>query len=272
MHIAEHNQSEPLVIISGANCGLGLSLVRRFGRPRDQDNNALYRVLATARTEDAVSRLNDLMQNEGIAGEASLIELDRPEPGYISDWYEEVTVKHGEPTLLINNAGDPAPGSLEELTDEAIIGGTTTNFISPLLLIKHASRHLRRNNGGVLNISSLAASAPLPGMSPVYVGTKAAINMSTTPLAEQGYRVNSLVLGAVDTRMWHDNVPDSIKPAIQEQMRSGRPYLTEEVARAARLILESGITRKIIHMNDGLYDPAPDDPFQITYKEQDFSS
>lgn len=261
----------PLAIVTGGNRGIGLSLVRQLGLGEEVDD-IRYRVIATARNEEAVSELNDLMQSEEITGEASLLQLDRPEPGYIVDWYEEIVANNGGPSLLINNAADPAPGSLEELGDETIIGASTANYISPSLLIKHAAKHLRKNEGAVLNISSLAAIAPLPGMSPVYVGTKAAINMITIPLTGQGYRVNSLVLGAVDTRMWHDNVPDAIKPALQEKMHSGRPYSSEEVARAARRIVESGITGKIIHMNDGLYVPDPNDPFQVTYEEQDFSA
>jgi hypothetical protein len=90
---------------------------------------------------------------------------------------------------------------------------------------------LRQRRGTILNITSIAATRPIPGGA-AYAATKAGVAAWSRVLAEElraeGVRVGVLAPGAVDTPLW-EQVPNA-----PDRRRMLRP---EDVARAAVLVL-----------------------------------
>jgi NAD(P)-dependent dehydrogenase (short-subunit alcohol dehydrogenase family) len=95
--------------------------------------------------------------------------------------------------VLINNAGSGIFGPLEAFSDAEFNGVLETLLIGPVRLIRLALPHMRaRDQGLIVNISSLAGEFPLPFMAP-YSMCKAAVSaMSeglTLELAHTGVRI-----------------------------------------------------------------------------------
>lgn len=141
------------VAITGASSGIGEGLVREYVA-------AGAAVTMVARRQQ---RMVDLAQQVG--GKTHIIVKDLNDPETAADWLDEAEATLGPIDILINNAGvqivkplihtDPVAG------DELL----AVDLNSPLRLIRAIlPRMLERNRGTIVNIASLAAIAPTPGM------------------------------------------------------------------------------------------------------------
>lgn len=106
---------------------------------------------------------------------------------------------------LVNNAGYAPQASIEE-TDSALLGrALAVNLASAVTLSRLAWPHLRARGGVVVNLSSMSAVDPLPGLA-AYAAAKAGLLGLTKALAregqEHGIRSVALVLGGVETEMF----------------------------------------------------------------------
>ncbi len=242
------NVDAPLAIVTGANGGLGRGFVEEFGLD--------HRILGVASNEASAAELEEFLQARGIDGIASVLDLSRPE--LIGEWYEEMTSEQGDPTLVINNAGVTKDGLFARQHPKDIRTALAVNLESPMVLMSLAARGIRRADGAILNVSSISGSLVNPGQV-IYGTTKAGLNQATRVVAaELKVRANALAPGVVDTEMWHA-VPEKTRLAVLARTRSGEALSVSAVVKAARRIVASDITGKVIHLNDGLYDPASDD-------------
>jgi NAD(P)-dependent dehydrogenase (short-subunit alcohol dehydrogenase family) len=116
-----------------------------------------------------------------------------------------VVERHGRVDVLHNNvgigAGDAGP---TRITAEALHHIQQVNLDSVVFACKHAIPVMRRQGGGsIVNISSVAAIAPFPGVG--YKVTKAAINAYSQSIAvanaRYGVRVNVIMPGLIETPM-----------------------------------------------------------------------
>lgn len=113
--------------------------------------------------------------------------------------------EYGRLDVLCNVAGAMSPGRIEDVTDEQVEKALSLNLRSVLWGCRAAIPLLRRNeNGGsIINVSSGAIDAPVPGIG-LYALTKAAVTMLTKTLATEvgpdKIRVNALAPGATLTR------------------------------------------------------------------------
>lgn len=112
----------------------------------------------------------------------------------------------GPVTVWVNNAGVLRAGKVWELTDDEVALMIDAN----LLGVVHGSRAavgiMRERGGHLLNIASMSAHGPVPGLA-VYAATKAGVlNFSTSlqgdlDLARVPIRVHALCPDAADTAM-----------------------------------------------------------------------
>ncbi len=104
--------------------------------------------------------------------------------------------------ILVNNAGVGLVGRIHEFSPEEYQNLLDVNLTGIIRCCCHARDAMRRRGGGVmLNISSVHATATLPGFS-FYASTKAAVVGFTRGLAldlgEEGIRANAILPGLVD--------------------------------------------------------------------------
>lgn len=87
-------------------------------------------------------------------------QVDLSSASEISSVADLVRATHGDPTVLINNAGMGIALPLLELTDSSVRRIFDVNMLAPMLLAKRfLPAMVARDHGHVVNVSSMAAFA-----------------------------------------------------------------------------------------------------------------
>ena len=200
-------------IVTGANRGLGLEIVRQLAEQN-------MRVLLTSRTEAGADPLaigGGAMQVE--RGEVIFHQLDVADPLSIQSFADYVRTEIGTIDVLINNAGIHYDTFQNALTADFQIvqEAWQVNTLGPWRLIQALYPYLRKGGGGrVVNVSSASGSFvdSWPG-TPAYAVTKAALNMLTlkmaADLADDKILVNAVCPGWVRTRMGGQDAPRNVE-------------------------------------------------------------
>ena len=188
-------------IVTGANRGLGLALVRQVLARGE-------RVVATCRQPGKATALNALAGE--YPGRLHVLPLDVAEPKSRAELVRELPLVLGEAgriELLLNNAGvlhsGERFGHLEQATLEDSL---RINAVGPFLLAEALAPHLA-DGAKVANLSSVMGSIATRGefRSPSYCASKAAQNMLNVQLARalapRGIVVLALHPGWVRTDM-----------------------------------------------------------------------
>jgi NAD(P)-dependent dehydrogenase (short-subunit alcohol dehydrogenase family) len=110
---------------------------------------------------------------------------------------------HGRLDVVVNNAGYGLLGAIEEVGAAEVHRVFDVNFFGPLQVIQAALPFLRaQRRGHIVNISSIAGIAPMPG-SGIYAATKFALEGLSESLAQEvgplGIRVTLVEPGAFRT-------------------------------------------------------------------------
>ncbi|VZH99950.1 unnamed protein product, partial [Fusarium fujikuroi] len=90
----------------------------------------------------------------------SFCSADLSDPIEISKVSKKIVSEHGDPTVLINNAGIGNAMSILACPESKIRKVFDVNMIAPILLAKHfLPAMIRRNHGHIVNVGSLASFA-----------------------------------------------------------------------------------------------------------------
>lgn len=165
----------------------------------------------------------------------------------------EAAARHARPAVWVNNAGVGDPGSLGELSSEAVHRVVDVNLKGVLWGMRAALEAFGSRPGDIVNISSLSAMGPVPGLT-VYAATKAAVlsaTMSTALEAPRQVGVHVLCPDGVDTAMVAAMPQHSVAKAL---VHSGGGLLTvDEVAEAAVSLIGS---RRVVRSLPGWRGPV----------------
>ena len=225
---------EKVILVTGSTTGIGEGMARRFAR-----EGALVMVHGI---DEAAARL--VVEGIGHAqGRVSLVLADLKDPDAPVRIIQSVIDQWGRIDGLVNNAATMMRSTLES-TDAACFDHTMAiNTRAPLLLIRAALPHFRRQGGGrVLNIGSVNGYCGERNQL-AYAISKGGLMTLTRNLADahgaEGLRVNMLNLGWTLTPNeyelkkkeglpddWPSRVPKTFAP-------SGRLLAPEDVAMAA---------------------------------------
>lgn len=164
--------------------------------------------------------IGDLQQEAGQAtadaitaggGTAGFVHLDVTDE---TSWEAAITAtieQLGGLDILVNNAGLEISGLIVDIEPADIRKMLDVNVMGTLLGVKHAFRAMKPDGpagqgGAVINISSVAATIPFPGIA-VYSATKSGVDRLTRVAAFEagklgyGVRVNCIYPGLVPTEM-----------------------------------------------------------------------
>ena len=142
---------------------------------------------------------------------AAFVKLDVTDD---ANWETAITATVGELgglDILVNNAGVELSGLVVDLVPDDVRKMLEINVLGTALGVKHAFRAMRPggpagSGGSVVNISSVAATIPFPGIAG-YSATKSAVDRLTRVAAMEsgklgyGVRVNCVYPGLVPTEM-----------------------------------------------------------------------
>ncbi|MDE1171175.1 MAG: SDR family NAD(P)-dependent oxidoreductase [Verrucomicrobium sp.] len=236
------------IFLTGASAGIGLLAARAlcdrgyhvWGTGRKAENLPLM-----ARFHPVVLNLND--------------------PASIEAAFKKAEEEAGHFDVLINNAGAGVFGPLEAFSEAEFRAQLETLLLGPLQLIRLALPGFRqRQDGLILNISSLAAEFPLPFLNP-YSLSKAALSSMTEglrlELAHTGIRLCDLRPGDfatqfhLSTRRIDGPLNEAYAPNLDRAWQAidrnmNRAPDPQKVADTVVRIVEGEITRPVVAVGD----------------------
>jgi len=218
-------ESRKTVVLTGASRGIGHATVKRFSTEG-------WRIITCSREP-----VPDECKRDPNWTEHLTVDLSRPDS--VAIFVDEANAILGKQPLhaLVNNAAlSPKTAYKERLG--CINGDIDTwravfelNFFTPLSLARGFAPALRRGQGAIVNITSIAGHQIHPFAGSAYSTSKAALSALTRELAvefaEIGVRVNAVAPGEIETAMIGEEY-EALIPRIPMH-RMGRP---EEVAAA----------------------------------------
>ncbi|SRR5258706_3487217 len=159
------------IVVTGASSGIGAALARELGKERGA------RLTLVARRRELLERLA-----KEIDAPVHLVVRDLAAADENDDWIEEAEAVHGPIDVLVNNAGVQVIAPTARVDIGAGEASLRLNLATPLRLIaRMLPGMLRRKRGQIVNVSSMAALAPTPGMT-YYNASKAGLAAASEAL------------------------------------------------------------------------------------------
>jgi NAD(P)-dependent dehydrogenase (short-subunit alcohol dehydrogenase family) len=165
-----------LAVVTGSNSGIGLATAVALAR-------AGHTVVAAMRNLDRGADIRKIAEGEKLP--IHLARLDVDDDASVGDAFSGVVARHGPVDVLVNNAGVPGGGPVEETTIDEFRQVMETNFFGGLRCIKAVIPSMReRRKGTIVNITSIAgrlATAPMAS----YAASKWAFEALSEVLAQE---------------------------------------------------------------------------------------
>jgi NAD(P)-dependent dehydrogenase (short-subunit alcohol dehydrogenase family) len=226
------SQPKPVAIVTGASQGIGAATARLLVHRG-------WQVALAARSGGPLTHVADPLGADAIA-----IPTDATDPTQVAALVAATVERFGRLDAAVANAG--TLGALGPVTDltaaqwhEVIDGNLTSSW----LLAQAAIPHLIQSRGSFLSMSSFVGpNAGFPGTSP-YSAAKAGLIGLTKALAVEwggaGVRVNTMVVGGVDTPMFRGSFGSTDEGAagVASMHALGRVGRPEEIAEAVAFVL-----------------------------------
>lgn len=192
-----------IALVTGASRGIGQATALALAR------RGTY-VIATGRDEQALHRTRTLVADSG--GRCEVHTLDVTDFSAVHERVETIIRDLGHIDILINNAGRVVHSPLSEYSVAAFDDMMAVNCHGMFYGCRAVWPHMANRHGGtIVNISSMSAKDPFPGLS-AYGASKRWVNALTEALATegrpQGIRVYAVAPGAVETDMLRSAFPD----------------------------------------------------------------
>ncbi|MBS3736876.1 SDR family oxidoreductase [Candidatus Bipolaricaulota bacterium] len=183
------------VLVTGASRGIGYELARLAAGDG-------YNPVLVSRTEEDLLKVKEKLEKEfGVQGK--IIPGDLSEPGTPEKIFDEIESSNYRIDLLFNNAGRGQMGEFTKTDWETDREMMHLNMDAVIHLTKLFLPGMKeRGDGGIINVSSLAAFQPGPLMA-LYYASKSFVQSFSEALAEEvksyGIKVTALSPGPVDT-------------------------------------------------------------------------
>jgi len=184
-----------VAIVTGSSKGIGKAIALAFAQQGAQ-------VVVSSRKQEAVDETAAEFKKEGLVVEAIACHMGDSEQ--IKNLVDETVKRYGGIDIIVNNAAaNPIFGPIEEAGSDAFDKIMAVNVKGPWELAKLCYPHLVKNNGSVINISSIEGITPGQGLG-LYSVSKAALIQLSKVLAKEwgktGVRANTICPGLVKTK------------------------------------------------------------------------
>ncbi|MHC4172143.1 MAG: SDR family NAD(P)-dependent oxidoreductase [Planctomycetota bacterium] len=240
------------VLVTGSSSGIGSATAVLFSR------QGCFIGVHYFRTKDGAQKtLEQVKKNsDGI-----LLHADVRDEKQAEEMVEQFAREAGGIDILVNNAGsliDRQP--FETATVDYHDDIYATNVRSVFLVTRSALPYLKKSEGNIINIGSVAGHTGGAHGSEMYSGAKAAVATETISMAKQfakyRIRVNSVLPGFIETRFHQRFSTAQRRKEVAKQTPLGRNGTAEDVAKAVLFLASEAagfITGEYIAVNGGLY-------------------
>jgi NAD(P)-dependent dehydrogenase (short-subunit alcohol dehydrogenase family) len=207
-----------IALVTGANRGIGLEIVRQLAR------RGLTTVLA-ARDLTKGQAAAASLSTEGL--DVAAVAIDVTEGESVRAGVADLLARFGRIDVLVNNAGilkegfSPEDASVFEAPIDLVMQTFATNTVGPLRLIEAIVPGMReRGYGRVVNLSSGAGQLSEMGSGfPAYRMSKAALNaltrLTAAELGPGGVKINAMCPGWVRTDMGGPNATRTVEKGAE---------------------------------------------------------
>jgi len=223
--------NQQFALVTGGTSGIGYELVKLLA-------NDGYNIVIVARTESDLQRVsNEISQKYGVTVRSIAKDLFDRENAFAL--YNELVTENIQIDILINDAGHGAYGEFIDTDIRKELSIIDLNISSLVVLTKLFLKDMvARDNGKIMNLSSIASKAPGPWQS-VYHGTKAFVQSFTeavrSEIKDTGVTITALLPGATDTDFFRK--ADMLESKIVQE---GKLYSAEDVAKDGYKALMNG--------------------------------
>ena len=241
-------KDQKTLILTGASRGIGHATVKRF-------SSAGWRVITCSRhafPEDCPWE----------AGPEDHMQIDLSDFQALPDSINILRSKlaQGGLNALVNNAAispkEPSGNRLDSISTEMDDWRHVfrVNFFAPIMLARGLFKELKRSNGTIVNVTSIAGVRVHPFACTAYATSKAALASLTREMAADfgphGIRVNAIAPGEIKTSILSPSTEEQLVPEIPMR-RLGTP---EEVAKTIYFLYSdqsSYVNGAEVHINGG---------------------
>ena len=155
-----------IVIITGASSGIGRAAVLEFAK---QEVKA---IILVSRNKERLSQVSSEISEKT---ESMIFDCDISSKSEVVKLAREVLSVYDSVDILVNNAGIGILGKVANQSIEDLEFVTKTNYFGMIYCTKaFLNSMLRKKNGHIINVASLAASFGIPGLA-AYCGSKFAM-------------------------------------------------------------------------------------------------
>lgn len=197
-----------VAVITGGSDGIGKAAAMRMAQEG-------AKVTICARRKELLEETaREIREKTG--GEVLAISADVTRSSDIQDVVDQTVGKFGGLDIVVNNAGQSAAGSFEEVSDEAWDADMDLKFYAAIRLSRAAIPHMKRAGGGrIINVTNLGGKAPGAGSMPTSVSRAAGIALTkamSKDLAGDNILVNTVCIGLIKSGQHerrHEKMVDS---------------------------------------------------------------
>ncbi|MDX2186475.1 MAG: SDR family NAD(P)-dependent oxidoreductase [Opitutaceae bacterium] len=214
-----------VVIVTGVSSGIGEAIARRL-------LTGQFRVVGVARRQGKLDSLVQSLASESFLAICGDITVEEDRKRVVATALE----RFGRIDALVNNAGWGLRGPLEQVEIESVRANYETNVFSLLALTQHVLQHLRKTQGRIVNIGSVAGRIARP-LTSVYDSTKHALEALTEGLRAElkpwGIHVALVRPGFIETEFV--DAANQASAHTLANLGPYAPYLATHHEKSARL-------------------------------------
>lgn len=196
-----------IAIVTGAGSGIGEAVCRSLA------DSGVKLILAGRRIDKLTEVASSLVTQTVTVG------CDVREPQDVEHLVQESVNQFGQIDIVVNNAGIFRPTPIDETDVSDWDNVMSTNLRSAFLLSRAAWPFLKKSQGQIINISSIAATRGFSGGA-AYCASKFGMNGLSAVLAIEGkphgIRVLTLCPAQIDTPIWQSM---DVEDALSKMMR-----------------------------------------------------
>ncbi len=160
-----------IIVITGANGGLGRTLAKRFADDGEK-------LVLLGRN---IAKVEQVAQTVG--GGAIAIACDVASPDSVRAAFAKIAETYSKIDVLINNAAVFQPFLVQEASDAQIMGSLLTNLAGPILCARSAIPLINRG-GHIINLTSESIVEPFPHLT-LYQSSKAGLESFSLHLKKE---------------------------------------------------------------------------------------
>jgi short-subunit dehydrogenase len=218
-------------LVTGGTSGIGLELAKLFAKDG-------YNLVLVARNEDELAMA---AQEVKAINDVDIITISKDlfDPENAFALYDELQQKGIAINVLVNDAGQGQYGEFKNTDIHRELRIIQLNISSLVVLTKLFLRDMvKRGEGKILNLSSIASKMPGPWQS-VYHGTKAFVQSFTEAIRAEnensGVTITALLPGPTDTDFFN-----KAEMTESKEVQEGKLYDPAEVAKDGYEALMNG--------------------------------